>query len=94
MASDLDKGVHEVGPDAGFDPVHVVLSDLAREANGIPELLDDGDAARTQREVGVDASDVLGWERAVQVLGHELHEHLAGDAVVLDCGHVAIAPSK
>lgn len=94
MSRDLNEGGHEVGPDARLDPIHVVLADQAREANGLAELFDDADAARAQREVGVDASDVIGWERAVQVLGHELDEHLAGDALVLDHCHVAIAPSK
>ena len=94
MSRDLNEGGHEVGPDARIDPIYVVLADLAREANGLAELLDDADAAGTQRQVGVDASDVVGWERAVQVLGYELDEHLAGDAFVFDHGHVAIALSK
>src|SRR5688572_6222817 len=59
----------------------VVLGQAAQGMDRLPHLIEVGLAAATGGDVCLEASPLLQRERALEIVGDELHELLAGEAV-------------
>jgi len=88
------KRRHEFGQKGRVEACDVVLTNAPGEPDRHPELLDDAHTTRAQGEVGVDARDLMGRERPLEVLRHDLDEHVARNADVLGDDHDANTLSK
>ena len=68
MLRGLTKRRHEVGPKGRIEAIDVVLVKAPCETNRLAELLDDAHTPRAESQVGVDARDLIGRERTLEIL--------------------------
>ena len=84
----------QVGAQSWLEPVDVVLTNAPGELDRRVELLEHTHATRAERQVRVDASDLGRGQRALEVVGDDLDEHIARDVSLLRRTHDDITPSK